>query len=185
MVGIAMDESPELIEPHLDGISFPILLDRDHLLAEVLAISNVPTVIWADEENRIVRPNAVEMGSDVFAEFAGFTSGPHKDLVRAWARTGEVPITPEEAARAVEDLSEEEVMARLHFRLALHAHRDGVDDVAERHFDCALELAPLDFTIARAALPRRGDDPFGEKFFELFGRWQEAGSPYHGIARAD
>jgi hypothetical protein len=26
-------------------------------------------------------------------------------------------------------------------------------------------------------------DPFGTAFFELYGRFQEAGSPYHGIPR--
>jgi len=178
-----MDESADLVEPHLEGITLPILLDRDHILAEVLAISNVPTVIWADEQNRIVRPNAAEMGSDLFAEFVGFESGPHKDLVKAWVRNEDLPITRDAALEAVPDLSGDDVQARLHFRLGLHAHRHGEDALADRHFDRALELAPLDFTIARAVLPRRGEDPFGEKFFELYGRWQEAGSPYNGLSR--
>ena len=26
-----------------------------------------------------------------------------------------------------------------------------------------------------------GRDPFGTEFFELYGRWQEAGAPFHGL----
>ncbi|MEC8766999.1 MAG: redoxin domain-containing (seleno)protein, partial [Actinomycetota bacterium] len=47
----------------------------------------------------------------------------------------------------------------------------------------AIELAPLDFTIARASMPLRGGDPFGEEFFELYQKYQDAGSPFHGIPR--
>lgn len=183
MIGVAMDESPELIAPHMAGITMPVLLDRDHLLAEALAISNVPTVIWVDEANVIVRPNSAEMGSDTFAEFVGFSSEPHKELVRSWARTGAVPLSREQAVNAVSDLSEDEIAARLHFRIGLHAQRQGAEALAAAHFESAVALAPLDFTISRAVLPQVGEDPFGEKFFELYGRWQEAGSPYHGLAR--
>jgi hypothetical protein len=98
-------------------------------------------------------------------------------------RSGVAPIGREQAAGAVEDLTDDELRARLHFRMGLHAQRSGDDSLANIHFDRAIELAPLDFTIARAVLPRRGEDPFGENFFELYGRWQAAGSPYHGIDR--
>ena len=45
-------------------------------------------------------------------------------------------------------------------------------------------MAPNDFTIVRGAMPLTGVNPFGAAFFELYGRFQEAGSPYHGIPRA-
>jgi tRNA threonylcarbamoyladenosine biosynthesis protein TsaB len=52
---------------------------------------------------------------------------------------------------------------------------------AARHFDAAAELAPLDFTVVRAAMPLRGESPFGEEFFKLLEEYQAAGSPFHGI----
>ena len=54
---------------------------------------------------------------------------------------------------------------------------------SEEDFDYAIEVAPLDFTIARASMPLRGGDPFGEEFFELYQKYQDAGSPFHGIPR--
>ena len=46
------------------------------------------------------------------------------------------------------------------------------------------ELAPFDFSVRRAAMPLQDVDPFGEAFFEMFGAWREAGSPYHGVPRS-
>ena len=75
-----------------DAFDMPVLVDRDHTLTELYAISNVPTVVWIDERDRITRPNAVAFGTDTFREFTGVDSEPHKDAVRAWVRTGRVDV---------------------------------------------------------------------------------------------
>ncbi len=158
-----------------------MLIDREHVLTELYAISNVPTVVWIDEQDRIVRPNGVAFGTDTFKDFTGVEAGPHMDAVRGWVRGGTVPIAPEDARKAVGDLTDDEVVARLHFRIAVCLRRRGDTDGAARHFARAAELAPHDWTIRRAAMPLVGDDPFGQKFFDMYGEWQAAGSPYHGI----
>ena len=157
-----------------------MLVDADHHLTESYVISNVPTVVWVDEEDRIVRPNAAEFGTDTFAEVTGIHREDHFELVRAWVSDGQVP---EDSGHTVADLTGDEVKARLHFRLAAHARRAGLGDVADAHFDQAAELTPLDFTVVRAAMPLRGATPFGQEFFDLYGSYKEAGSPYHGIPR--
>ena len=159
-----------------------MLLDREHIVSELLAISNVPTVLWIDEQDRIARANANEFGSDLFTEFTGVKSEGHKDLVRAWVRDGVLPATAD-AVQDVGDLDDDEVRARLHFRLAAHLLRMGDEAGASRHFDAAIALAPFDFTIARAAMPLRGGNPFGDEFFVLYEQWKAAGSPYHGKAQ--
>ncbi|MEM7287116.1 MAG: tetratricopeptide repeat protein, partial [Actinomycetota bacterium] len=73
--------------------------------------------------------------------------------------------------------------ARLHFKLAVDARNAGDEEAANRHFDRAIELAPYDFTISRAAMPLRGEDPFGEKFLNMMQEWIDLGAPYHGISR--
>jgi hypothetical protein len=169
------------VRPWTDGITFPVLIDSEHLLSELYAISNVPTVIWIDDDDRIVRPNGVAFGSDMFKDFTGVEAGPHNDLVRRWVRDGAEPDAGDRRREAVEDLSDDEVRARLHFRIAVHARRAGNEAAARRHFGLAGELAPHDFTIRRATLPLVGEDPFGEKFFAIYEEWERAGMPYHGL----
>jgi hypothetical protein len=181
VLGVAIDDSPADVRQWVESITFPVLIDPQHVLTELYAISNVPTVIWIDEKDRIVRPNGVAFGTDTFKDFTGVESAPHFEAVRRWVRQGEVPIDADEARQAVGDLSEDEILARLHFRVAAEARRLGDDGTARRHFELAAQLAPHDWTIRRAAMPLIGDDPFGEKFFAMYSEWQEAGSPYHGI----
>lgn len=166
------------MRPWTDGIEFPVLVDQQHTVSELYAISNVPTVIWIDEGDRIVRPNGVAFGTDTVTAFTGIESKPHLDLVRNWVVNG---IVPETTSVQVDDLSEGDVLGRLHFRIAAHARRAGDDATAARHFGRAAELAPHDWTVRRAAMPLSGGDPFGAEFFVMYEEWEAAGRPYHGI----
>jgi hypothetical protein len=59
------------VAPWTEDISFPVLFDSNHVLTELYAISNVPTVVWIDEDDDIVRPNGVAFGSDLFTGSPG------------------------------------------------------------------------------------------------------------------
>jgi len=178
---VALDESADDVREYVEGITYPVLIDRDRVLTELYAISNVPTVVWIDADGTISRPNAAEPGTDMFIDFTGISSTPHMDAVRDWVHTGTLPS---DASGQIDDLDESEIEARLAFRIALHHHRGGRSGEADTWFERALALAPLDFTIRRAAMPLRGDDPFGASFFELWEEWQSAGRPFHGVSRA-
>lgn len=176
---MAIDESVDDVRPWTEDITYPVLIDQQHVLTELYAISNVPTVLWIDEDDRIVRPNGVAFGTDLFKDFTGVEAAPHMELIRRWVRDGVEPAMPSEDP--VGDLSEDEICARLHFRIATHLRREGATEAATRHFEEAVALAPHDWTIRRAAMPLTGNDPFGEKFFEMSAEWEAAGRPYHGI----
>jgi peroxiredoxin len=182
VIGVAIDNAADDVVPWTDGITFPVLYDPDHTLAELYAISNVPTVVWIDEDDDIVRPNGVAFGSDLFTDFTGVESAPHQAAVRAWVHDGVVPIAADAARQAVEDLSEDEVAARLHFRLGVDALRRGSDAAARRQLATAAELAPYDWTVRRAAMPLVGQDPFGQDFLTLYEEWKDRGMPYHGLS---
>jgi peroxiredoxin len=182
VIAVAIDNAADDVRPWIEGITMPVLYDPNHLLTELYAISNVPTVVWIDEENAIARPNGHAHGNDVFADFTGVESGPHMDEVRAWVREGAVPVTEDQARQAVGDLSVDEVLARLHFRVAAEAHRNGHTETTRRHMARASELAPDDLTIWRAAMPLIGEDPFGDAFLVRYEEWRQRGMPYHGLA---
>ncbi len=161
-------ETPEL----------PVLIDRDHVVAELYGIINVPTVVWIDEDDRIVRPTTAEFGTDMFVDFHGRSSGPFLDALERWVVHDELPSTDEDQIRAGQMLpSASQMQARTERRLAAHLFRIGAEDAAERHFARAGELAPLDFTIRRGSMPLRGQDPFGQPFFDFYQEWEAAGSP--------
>ncbi|MFN8026578.1 MAG: thioredoxin family protein [Acidimicrobiia bacterium] len=182
MIAVAIDDDADAVRPWVDGITMPVLLDREHVLTEVFAISNVPAVVWIDENGGIARPTAVAFGSDMFKDFTGVDAGPHLDAVRRWVRDGVVDIGTDAARDAVPDLSDDLVRARLHFRIGAAARRAGDDAVSRANLERAVDLAPDDLTIWRAAMPLMGDDPFGEPFFAKFQAWQERGSPFNGLA---
>lgn len=180
VVAIAFDQEAEVVAPFAEGITIPVLYDPSHLLSELYAISNVPTVVWIDERGRVVRPNTPAFGTDLFADFHGVPSGPHLDAIRAWVRDGTID---EEAAApgVVAELSSDEIAARLWFRIGAHLHRVGRDEEAVAPFEMARSLAPLDFTVTRAAMPLTGRDPFGPEFMALYDEWVAAGKPFHGL----
>ena len=178
VVAVAIDENIGEVRSLAENITYPVLMDPDHILTELYAISNVPAVVWIDEQGGIARPNAYEFGSDLLSEFTGRTRGDHFDQIRDWVRHG---VVPEDASSQIADLSDDEVAARLHFRLAAHLRRAGDEDGAARHFEAAAQLAPLDFTVVRAAMPLQGESPFGEEFFKVLAEYEAAGSPFHGI----
>ena len=183
VIAVAVDEDPEAVRPWVDEAeaTFPVLLDRDHVLTERYSLVNVPTVIWIDEHDRVVRPNDVAFSDDQFKEFHGIDSEPHLAALRRWVTDDELPLGDDDDVRAHQmPPTDEEQRARLEFRIALELRRDGRAGAADVHFDRAIALAPLDFTIRRAVMPLRGQDPFfGEEFLELYEEWEAIGRPYY------
>lgn len=178
MVTVALDEADtarEWIEAAAP--THPTLIDPDHSVAERLGITNVPTAIWIDEDDRVVRPPVVAPVDDLFKDFTGIDSAVHHEQLRAWVREGTLP--PE---REVSSPSFAEQQARTERRLGAHLHRTGRADRARAHFERASELAPMDWTIRRGTLPMQGDDPFGERFFAFVEEWDGAGRPGYRAA---
>jgi len=182
VIAVAIDENVEAVRGFMDGITYPVLMDVDHLLTELYAISNVPSVVMIDEHDRIVQPNWNAYATDTFKEYTGIDSGAQLDVIRQWVLHDTPMMSSDEAKSAVGDLSADEEHARLHFRIANHLRGAGDEAGAARNFDRAAELAPHDWTIRRAMMPLRGGDPFGDEFFELAAEYNEAGRPFHGVA---
>jgi hypothetical protein len=187
IVSVALDDTAaaarEWVEAADPAPTFPVLVDREHLVPELFGITNVPSVVWIDEDDRIVRAPVIAPGDDQFKDFTNIDSSVHHEQLRRWVRDGEVPDDAA-AVRARQHVpTETEQLARLERRIGAHLARERRPEAAERHFARAAELAPMDWTIRRGSLPLRGEDPFGSPFFDFYMEWDAAGRP--GTTSAD
>lgn len=183
-MAVALDDSVDAIRPwaEVDGITdLTILLDADHRLAEAYGITNVPSTVWIDDDDRVVKPPTITPGDNQFKDFTNIDAEGHHQALRRWVHEGVVPVLP--AGDDGRDPSTprpptpDEQQARAERRLAAWLHREGHSSAAETHFARAVELAPLDWTISRGSMPARGLDPFGDDFFGLWQQWNDAGRP--------
>ncbi|HZP28851.1 MAG TPA: redoxin domain-containing protein [Acidimicrobiia bacterium] len=184
-IAVALDEDADAVrqwavdEPPVP-LTYPVLVDRDHVLAESYGVVNVPTTVWIDEAGRIARPPAIALADDKFKEFTRIESGAHHAALRRWVRDGTPPMTAAEIRAHADPPTDELRLARAERRLAMYLLRAGAPDLAAAHLARALELAPMDFTINRGSMPVRGLDPFGQEFFDFWQRWEDAGRPGYG-----
>jgi hypothetical protein len=181
VITVALDRSPDEARRWIERAAptHPSLVDTRWVLADLYNIVNVPTVLWIDEEGRIVRPNDVAYATDTYRGMTGIDSAQCIDAVRAWVRDGVSTIDPSEAAELQPVPTEEHQLARAEFGLGQWLAAHGRSDAAERHFVRAGELAPHDFTIRRGSMPMRGIDPRGPAFVEMVRDWMMAGNSYY------
>jgi peroxiredoxin len=172
-ITVALDTGADAARPFIERAAptHPALIDPEHRVADLFNMINVPTMVWIDEDGRIVRPNDQQFGSDMFVQLTGKPSAPFLAALRAWVHEGRNALAPDDVREQQLLPSADQQLARAEFRLAWHLHELGRYDAAERHFLRAGELAPNDWTIRRAQLPIRGIDPMtSDEFIAL---WHE------------
>lgn len=173
IVAVAIDESAADVTPWVDNIDFPVLVDTDRTFADTYGLTNVPTILWVDEDRHIVRQPSIEFSDDQFTSIHGVESGPHMNAVRRWVLDGELPDEEERPNKYIGALTDDQRQARTEFRLALELHRRGFAEAAADRVALADRLAPDDFTIWRAGMQLIGGDPFGAEFFDRYTDWQQ------------
>jgi hypothetical protein len=181
VITVALDRSADDARPWIEAArpTHASLIDTRHVLAELYNVVNVPTILWIDEQGRIVRPNDVAFGTDTFKQITGLEAARHLTALRAWVR-GEAPALPAGRVRSLQTLpTAADQHARAEFGLGEWLYRQGRLEAAARHFERGGELAPHDFTIRRGTMPMRSLDPMGPEFRAMLGAWREAGRSYY------
>ncbi len=186
-ITVALDRSADDPRPYIERArpTHPSLIDTQHLVADLYAMINVPTMVWIDEAGRIVRPNEAQYGTDTFTQFHGRHSAPFLAAVRAWVRGERDALAPAQVRSSQLLPTPDQQRARVEFALAWYLHQHGRVAAAERHFERAGKLSPHDWTIRRGSMPIRGKNPMGPEFFELYKEWQAAGSPGYPVQSLD
>ncbi len=167
VIAVALDE-PEAARPWIEAASpaYPCLIDREHRLADLYHLTNVPQAVWIDEAGRIVRPPENAGSTDGFRDRDPQTQeiAPaalaerhrakqvYAAAVLDWARHGAASRHALDAARVAERLrAPDDAVAEAHarFRLAQVLQREGQADEARTHFDEASRLHPQSWAIWR------------------------------------
>jgi peroxiredoxin len=175
LFSVALDQDPEDSRPWIEAArpSYPVAVDTAHVTAERYGITNVPSVVWVDEGDRIVKPPTIAPGDDQFVEFTRIKSDRHHEALRRWVRDGVLPESVEPPAR-----TDAEQQALAERRVAAHLQRRGDTYAALRHLATAQELAPWDWTVRRGGIAMTGGDPFlGAEFLSFWEEWDTAGRP--------
>jgi hypothetical protein len=169
VIAVAMD-APEAARPWIEAAkpTYPCLIDRNHHVADLYNMVNVPQAVWIDEDGRIVRPPENAGGSDSFRRMnrvtkqmtpeqlaeREHTKTTYVAAVRDWVLKGPLSEFAFDAgsARARLRLPDAAIAeAHAHFRLAQHLLRRGKSDEAVMHFAEAARLHPDSWTIWRQA----------------------------------
>lgn len=177
LFSVALDDDPETSRPWIEAgaPSYPVAVDTAHVTAERYGITNVPSVVWVDEQDRVVKPPTIAPGDDQFVDFTKIDSEQHHEALRRWVREGVLPASAEAPPN---ERTDEEQRALAHRRVAAHLQRRGDTDAARRHLAAAQELAPWDWTVRRGGIAMTGGDPFlGEEFLAFWEEWDGQGRP--------
>ena len=168
VIAVALDSRDGDPLPWIEAASptYPCLIDRDHRVAELYHMVNVPQAVWIDERGTIVRPTEVagayegfrrmdrvtrEMPDDVARRTAGART-TYLNAIRDWVRHGKASEHAFDAAQAQARAprpTEDVARAHVLFRLGQHLIRHGRVEEGDRWLAEASRLHPESWAIWR------------------------------------
>lgn len=177
VMAVAMDSRPDAARPWIEAgkPTYPCLIDREHHVADLYNMVNVPQAVWIDESGRIVRPPEPAGAFEGFRSrdpvtgvvpepIATKTAGAKRTYVEAvkdWARNGNKSRHVLDAAKARSALAiPTATIAKAHaaFRLGQHLLQAGQAKEGDKFLALASKLHPesWNFWRQRAEVDHRG-----------------------------
>lgn len=145
------------------GSTHPSLIDQTHYMDARFGVTNIPQVMWIDENSMIVRPpepaSPVPVGEAALqmAELVGRNEEREQyvAMVADWVANGadsRHALSPDQVVSRSRERSPAVSEAAAHFELAQRLWRDeGFSERALAHFNAAHELQPENITYKRQA----------------------------------
>ena len=183
IVTVALDTDGDLALPWIEQAkpTHPSLIDRTHVVGELLGIVNVPSGVWIDEAGTLVRPPETayprrpgfldrEVPADATPERAKaiavtrelrIDAERYVAALRDWVDRGAASpfaLAPGEVLRRSRPRTTEAALAATHFELAQHLSHAGRPDAAIPHFQEAQRLVPENWAYKRQAWQLAGAD---------------------------
>ena len=144
--------------------------------------------IWIDERGRVVRPAEPAWTSDQTMKIGQkniVTEGTaYLTALRDWVANGDKSqyvLSDEEFARRVKPRTHEEMEADASFKLAVHFHQRGNNELAEKYFAKAQALNPDDWNYHRQEWSFTPSEA-GKKWLEKFNKLDQ---PYYPKLQID
>ncbi len=148
--------------------TYPCLIDRRHIVAELYDMVNVPNAVWIDESGKIVRPSEPAGSSDAFRKMDHTTfaipadaltelmakRNAYLNAIRDWVDKGpasKFALNETEAVRRMHTPSEDHVRAAANFRLGEYLAEIGHPKDAQKYFEEAKRLRPESWNYKRQA----------------------------------
>jgi peroxiredoxin len=169
VLAVALDHA-DAARPWIEAAkaTYPCLIDREHHLADLYNLVNVPQAVWIDEGGRIVRPPETAGSTDGFRAMVRRTGAVpdaviaernrvktlYVDAVRDWARRGRESANALDESEAAAKLQvPDDAIAEAHarFRLGQHLLGLGQTDEAQQHIVAAIRLHPDSWAMWRQA----------------------------------
>lgn len=168
IITVAMDADAEAARPFIEAAApdYISLIDRDHRVAGLYNMVNVPQAVWIDESGQIVRPPEVagtydtvrsrdKVTREVPAEVQARRDEArivYQDAIRDWVKHGAESkhvFSPAEVKARLTIPDDHVATAHANFRLGQFLMRQGKPDAAEPLFTEARRLHPESWTIWR------------------------------------
>ena len=161
VLAVAMDSRPGDPLPWIDAAkpSYPCLIDRDHRLADLYNLVNVPQAVWIDEQGSVVRPAEPAGAYEGFRKMDRVTRQVPEDAarltaeakaayvaaIRDWVLNGtasEFALDPGRAREHVPLPTEDQARAHAAFRLGQWLMRNSKPEEGDRWLAEASRLHP-------------------------------------------
>ena len=169
ILAVALDQA-DAARPWIETAkpAYPCLIDRDHHLADLYNLVNVPQAVWIDEQGRIVRPPETAGSTDGFRAMDRKTFAVsdaviaernrvktlYLSAVRDWVLRGAASVNALDEGHAMAKLKVPNgVVAEAHarFRLGQHLLRKGRTGEAKAQIAEATRLHPDSWAMWRQA----------------------------------
>jgi len=168
VIAVALDSREGDPLPWIEAAkpTYPCLIDRDHRLADLYQMVNVPQAVWIDERGTIVRPTEPAGAYEGFrrmdrvtrevpadaARMTAETKATYLNAIRDWVRLGQASSHALDAERAwarAPQPTEEAARAHVFFQLGQHLIRHGQPEEGDRWLAEASHLHPDSWAIWR------------------------------------